>query len=511
MPDRNDDAPERTPVEGVRIIGAEEAQAALEGGHASGRLADDELRFGEAPPRPAESGTKPAVQFPLPDDESPALGAPSPSPLGPPKQLDLTDSPSPPSPPSGPANDPGASMPLPHWTEPPTGDVPRIRSEAEGTTGDEPGAGDTSGDAADDDLDVWSRFTSAPRYRDQPSDWADHDFAPGGSLADESTRVGALREHVDPDTEFDRALAELRPQAAQAREPGEARPRRQASLEPDAPVPVAPPSEGGGRDLPTAIIVGLAIFVGALLLFKWGRAPASVLVAAIAGMATAELFAAVRARGYQPATLLGITGSVSMVLATYWKGERAFPLVVALVSLFTLVWYLVQVFEARPTINVAVTFLGFGYVGVLAGFAGLLLHQPDGIGLLLGVVVPAVAYDVAGYGFGSWLGRRKLAPRISPNKTVEGLAGGIVTAVVLSTVIVGFIAPWDHSQAVLLGFVVAGFAFLGDLCESMFKRDLGVKDLGGLLPGHGGVLDRFDALLFALPAVYYLAQILNLR
>jgi phosphatidate cytidylyltransferase len=100
----------------------------------------------------------------------------------------------------------------------------------------------------------------------------------------------------------------------------------------------------------------------------------------------------------------------------------------------------------------------------------------------------------------------------SPNKTVEGLFGGMIATVLVTTVVVGFvgIAPWDGAgDAFLLGVAAAIVAPLGDLCESMLKRDLGVKDMGSILPGHGGLLDRFDALLFVLPITYYVARLLD--
>jgi phosphatidate cytidylyltransferase len=99
----------------------------------------------------------------------------------------------------------------------------------------------------------------------------------------------------------------------------------------------------------------------------------------------------------------------------------------------------------------------------------------------------------------------------SPNKTFEGLAGGWIAAVLAAVVIVGLISPWDNlgiGQKAMFGLAAAAAATLGDLCESVLKRDLGVKDMGTLLPGHGGVLDRFDSLLFVLPATYYAARIL---
>jgi phosphatidate cytidylyltransferase len=120
-----------------------------------------------------------------------------------------------------------------------------------------------------------------------------------------------------------------------------------------------------------------------------------------------------------------------------------------------------------------------------------------------------VANDIAAYFGGRRFGRRPLTA-ISPNKTVEGFLAGAAGSLLVGVVLVGSIAPWDRPSALFLGLVIALLAPLGDICESMIKRDLGVKDLGGILPGHGGVLDRFDAILFCLPAVYYLVRLLDL-
>jgi phosphatidate cytidylyltransferase len=143
----------------------------------------------------------------------------------------------------------------------------------------------------------------------------------------------------------------------------------------------------------------------------------------------------------------------------------------------------------------------------------VLLVFPDGVGMLIGLVICAVGYDIAGYLVGSRLGKRSLAPEWSPNKTVEGLIAGMGASVVLGVVVASLfgITPWNSlGDGLALGVVVAVFAPLGDLCESMLKRDLGLKDFSSILPGHGGVLDRFDAILFCLPAVYYLVLALGL-
>jgi phosphatidate cytidylyltransferase len=151
---------------------------------------------------------------------------------------------------------------------------------------------------------------------------------------------------------------------------------------------------------------------------------------------------------------------------------------------------------------------------MLGGFATLLLDPrvfPDrhGVAYLLGAIVATVAYDVGGYAFGSWLGSHRLAPSISPNKTWEGLLGGCFTAVAISVAIVHRMHPWTLAHALELGAVVAVFAPLGDLVESMVKRDIGVKDMGTLLPAHGGMLDRVDSLLFVLPATYCLVRLFH--
>lgn len=121
-----------------------------------------------------------------------------------------------------------------------------------------------------------------------------------------------------------------------------------------------------------------------------------------------------------------------------------------------------------------------------------------------------VACDIGALAVGRLWGRHPLAPSISPNKTWEGVIGGAVFAVLAGVVIVHFIHPWTLDKAVVLGVVVAVVAPLGDLCESLVKRQLGLKDMGRILPGHGGLLDRVDGLLFVLPATYYLVKAFHL-
>lgn len=473
-----------------------------------------------------------------------SLGAPTPGPASPQSDWDRLTGPSsgrrpvgegdrgsweffegaepgPTSPPAAAASSEAQStMSLPHWTDPPTGEVPRILGDAP------PPA---AAPAADDELSAWSALSTGPRWRDQPADWDEADFS-DTVLDDREARLGALRDQPDIDDEselfaFDEAPAPVAPTpaaaargrstATQVRPPAR-RPR------PGSPGPGGPPAGplgaggpgggggGGGTDMSTRVVTGVIAAGVVLAATAIGSTALVLLVLAAITMAGAEMFQALRTRGYQPATLLGLVGCGSMVLAAYNYGLAAFPLVLTLMVIFSFLWYLAGVVHAKPTMNIAVTLFAFVYVGFLGSFAALFLAIPGerGVGLLLGAVICTAAHDIGAYLVGKYWGKTPLAPELSPNKTFEGLVGGVLASVFIALVIVSRIGPWDAGKAFWLGVVVAIAAPLGDLCESMIKRDLGVKDMGKLLPGHGGVLDRIDALLFVVPATYYLAVLL---
>ncbi|HET7489005.1 MAG TPA: phosphatidate cytidylyltransferase [Acidimicrobiales bacterium] len=461
--------PRRQRGEGVRIIGAEEAARALKEGQVAGKRPDDAPRFGDVPERP--SGPKPAQRFPLPDAVDPADAVVRPAVAG-----------------------PGPEMP--HWTEPPTGEVPRILDTPE-----------------DDDIEAWSGFSAtAPRWRDQDSDWDGSDLGDVAALVDDDDiRLGALDEGRTEHSDL-YSFDEPEPAPVEAAAPVTTSIRTRQVAPPDP--PQRPASGGSHRDMRTAVGIGVGLAVLALVLFKAGPKPALLLVTAVVTMAAAEAYDVLRRAGYRPATLLGLVGVVSLLLATYSERAVALP-VVTLMIVFTFLWYLFGVVRARPMVNVAVTLFVFAWIGILGSFAALLLSMPnrEGIAFLLAAIVATVANDVGAFFFGSQLGSRPLAPEISPNKTVEGVVGGAAACVFATVLLVGVIPglhPWTAGSALALGVVVSVVAPLGDLCESMIKRDLGVKDMGALLPGHGGVLDRFDAMLFVLPATFYLVKILNI-
>ncbi len=544
--------------QGVRIIGAEEAAAALETGEAAGRRPLDEARYGDVPKSPA--GPRPIHRFPLPESVDPAEIAGSgwrssdrPVEADATTQIGGLDaygrhrgegddeenlfrdsdpffeedaSLSSEGSEAGPEGvslirdaeeedwgDEGRdtrSVPeMQHWTEPPTGEVPRILA---GESGEQAPAGD--------DIEAWASLPHRKAsWRDHDADWED-EYEPS-MLADDETRVGALDELGMADRP-DVFSFDLGPNVAEASavahqdedmEPVIDRTRRREARRGRGSAP-AGGGRGGSRNLSVAVVTGIAFGVAALILFELGAATSLFLSTVLVAMAAAECYAVLRRAGHRPATLLGLTATVSLMVAAYLKGEAAIPLVLALTVVFSFLWYLSKVVRARPTINVAMTLLGFMWVGVLGSFAALLLDprafpNKHGVAFLVGAVVATIAYDVGGLLIGR-RGRRQLAPAVSPNKTWEGLIGGMVVCLIVSVVIVSQIHPWTVSKAAALGIVVAVVAPLGDLCQSMIKRDLGIKDMGSILPGHGGVLDRVDSLLFALPATYYLVRLLHI-
>jgi phosphatidate cytidylyltransferase len=264
-------------------------------------------------------------------------------------------------------------------------------------------------------------------------------------------------------------------------------------------------------DITPRLITGGVIAVVAIGAFAAGRGTAMLLATLIVGIAAFELYNAFQHAGYHPATAIGLLGCLGIVPMAYSGGVtfQAFPLAMFVVVAFTFLWYLIEVVHARPTINIGLTLLPFGWVGVFGGFAGLLLvANPGGTGLLGGVVICAVGSDIAAYFVGRSMGRTPLMPKISPNKTMEGFVGGAVAAIVLGALVGTALHPWADKgigAGIMLGFLVAIAAPVGDLVSSLVKRDLGIKDFGAFLPGHGGVLDRFDAILFCLPVAYYWA------
>ncbi|MGZ4137093.1 MAG: phosphatidate cytidylyltransferase, partial [Actinomycetota bacterium] len=268
----------------------------------------------------------------------------------------------------------------------------------------------------------------------------------------------------------------------------------------------------GGRDVPAAFLTGLVLAALAVGSIAIDPAAFAVVAGLIVLWAQGELYRALQKEHHQPATALGLVSGALILAAGYFRGEAAMLSIFALSIVATFVWYMATPESHRKgtTTNVALTVLGIAYVPLLAGYALVLLEQTDGPALVLSVLALTFVYDTGAFVVGSWWGSRPLAPTISPKKSVEGAIGATLIVIAVAA---GAIAAWVHplthiSDAVGLAVIVAIFAPLGDLAESLLKRDLGVKDMGSVLPGHGGVLDRIDSLLFVAPAAFLFLRLI---
>jgi phosphatidate cytidylyltransferase len=527
----------RDSTEGVRLIGADEAAEALERDDIRHRLREDEPRFGDRPASAEAGGSRPALRFPLGSYEDPtAIERPPVVPVQPP-----TEAPE-----------------LSHWAGSAAEEVPKMNRR-------DPRKGD----------DPWSTLAdSDPRWRDDPrspagssgppprrppapppveptrqrpavtgEDWPDPgqpqpsdprqaapvsyeedvEPPPGRSVFADAGQQPAYEDayadeaYADEyDATYDETYDDAYGDEAYGDEMGggygpEGRgvvtaPRRRARRR-------APRRITADRNLRVAIGVGVAFAAVALLLFKFaGEAGGMIVAVPILGYAAYEYFTAANKAGHEALLPVGVVSTVGFVIAAYNYGEAALPVVMVLSVAVCFLWYLVRAAADHPVPNIGVTLLGIGWIGLFGSFAGLLLNEPggNGVAFLLAAVIPTIAYDVGALFVGRSAGSRPLSDA-SPNKTIEGLLGGMVLAVAAGVVFAtvgGGVFPFDEaSEGIKLGVLVALVAPLGDLSESLVKRDLRVKDMGSILPGHGGLLDRFDALLFVLPAVWYLARV----
>lgn len=263
-----------------------------------------------------------------------------------------------------------------------------------------------------------------------------------------------------------------------------------------------------GRNLPAAIGVGVAL--GAVVLgslFLWPPSFLGIIVAAIS-VAIWEMTRAVRPSGARPPLVPLLAGGLVMGVLAWFGGPGALALGLFGTVLATLVWRLADGpagFQRDLTASVLIVM----YVPLLGGFASMLAGAPDDGNLRILVTLAAVVLsDTGGYAAGVFLGRHPMAPTVSPKKSWEGFGGSVLATALGSAVLLYLlfdVAPW---WGAVFGVALAGAAVLGDLAESMLKRDLGIKDMSDLLPGHGGLMDRLDSILFALPVAYVLLSLL---
>lgn len=263
-----------------------------------------------------------------------------------------------------------------------------------------------------------------------------------------------------------------------------------------------------GRNLPVATAVGLGLLavVGASLFV---RKEAFAVIAVLACSAALwELAQALLRRNMHLPLLPLVVGAVGILVSAYTSGAEALLVAFLLTVGGVVVWRVLDGGGAQALRDAAAAAFATAYVPFMAGFLMLMLAAPDGPERVALFILLVVASDTGGYVAGVLLGKHPLAPSVSPKKTWEGLAGSVVLSSAVG--VAGMLWVFDASPVVglALGVAAVATATLGDLAESLLKRDLALKDMGSLLPGHGGVLDRIDAMLLSAPLLYVLLLVL---
>jgi phosphatidate cytidylyltransferase len=274
---------------------------------------------------------------------------------------------------------------------------------------------------------------------------------------------------------------------------------------PSTPAPAKSPGRAG-RDLPAAIAVGVSL--GALIIVTLFTVRI-VWILILAGGVTIgayELVRALNVRGLRPPLLPVLGSTMAIPLTAYAAGSEG-----QVMALFASVAVIVAWRAAlQPAVgmwsDVAAGVFVAVYVGFLAGYASLLTSPSDGPRRVLIFIAATVCSDVGGYATGVLFGKHPMAPTVSPKKSWEGFAGSAAACMLFGALTLHYLLHQPFWEGLVFGMAVVCTATLGDLGESMIKRDIGIKDMGSLLPGHGGVMDRLDSLLCTAPVAWLLLR-----
>jgi phosphatidate cytidylyltransferase len=256
----------------------------------------------------------------------------------------------------------------------------------------------------------------------------------------------------------------------------------------------AKPHGRAGRDLSAAIGVGAALvimIVASLFLLK----PTFVAIVVIAlGIGVWELSRAFANAGIKIPLLPVLVGGTLMLVSSYYGGMEEASVTMALTVIATLIWRLSDGPDGFVR-DASAGLFSLAYLYLMGAFVLLMLVETDGAQRVLVFIIATIASDIGGYAAGVFLGKHPMAPNISPKKSWEGFAGSLITGIATGIASVTYLLHGEWWVGVILGVAGVVMATLGDLSESLIKRDLGIKDMGSLLPGHGGLMDRLDSLL----------------
>ncbi len=277
-----------------------------------------------------------------------------------------------------------------------------------------------------------------------------------------------------------------------------------------APVATGPANQRkpsrAGRNLPAAIGIGLAMGGGALVTLFTVKAIFLAYVGAIVILALTELRHVLRSHSIGLPLIPIVVGGAAMFTLAYWVGVQAALAALAITVVGLLAWRLPGGAGGYVR-DVTASIFAVGYLPLMAVFVALMLARPDGAREALIFVLLTVCSDTGAYASGVLFGRHPMAPAISPKKTWEGLAGSFMLCLAAGGLSLPLLLHAPAWQGLVLGAAAVLAATLGDLVESMIKRDLAIKDMGSVLPGHGGILDRIDSLLMVAPVSWLLLGI----
>jgi phosphatidate cytidylyltransferase len=270
--------------------------------------------------------------------------------------------------------------------------------------------------------------------------------------------------------------------------------------------PVHEPSRAG-RDLPAAI--GVAVLLIALIVVSLAFYKDLFLLVVSAAILVAlwELRNALRAHEVRIPAIPVAAGSIAMITGAYYGGTDVLVVALAVTALTTVLWRMWQ--GQRGFVrDITASVFCLVYVPFLASFVSLLLSPADGVDRVLTFVAVTAASDIGGYAVGVLYGRHPMAPTVSPKKSWEGFAGSVAASMGVGVLCIAWLLDGDWQVGLVLGAAAAVAATLGDLAESLIKRDLGMKDMSNLLPGHGGLMDRLDSLLATVSVVWLVLHFL---
>lgn len=262
-----------------------------------------------------------------------------------------------------------------------------------------------------------------------------------------------------------------------------------------------------GRDLRAAITVGVSLVALVLLSLFWVKDLFGVVAAVALVVAALEIARALGTAGIRVPLPPVLVGGVAMLVVAFYDDMDTAAAVMALTVIATMAWRLRSGSDGFVRDATAGVFL-LSYLFLMGTFVMRMLAADDGPWRVVAFILVTIASDIGGYAAGVLFGKHPMAPTISPKKSWEGFAGSLLAGIACGILVVVYALEGPWWAGLLLGVAGVCFATLGDLCESLIKRDLGIKDMGDLLPGHGGLMDRLDSLIAVAPVAYLVMYLL---